>query len=89
MHPLFKVDMCMPVWYNVYVRFRKTRHSMYNIKCHFVWIPKDRRPVLAGPIRADLESLINEYAAKSEQLERYLPKPFNIILMSAKSNEGF
>ena len=50
----------------MYMQSRKTRHSTYNINYHFVWIPKYRRPILTGPIRVDLESLMTEYAAKNE-----------------------
>ena len=44
----------------------RTRHSVYNINCHFVWIPKYRRSILNGQIKADLEGLIKNYALNSE-----------------------
>jgi len=48
------------------MELRKTRHSVYNINYHFVWIPKDRRSILNGQIKADLEGLIKSYALNSE-----------------------
>lgn len=51
----------------------KTRYAHYNIKYHLVWIPKYRRKVLVGQIKADLEIAIHEVAeklgAKIESLE--------------------
>ena len=48
------------------MKLRKTRHSVYNINYHFVWIPKYRRSILNGQIKADLEGLIKSYAKKNE-----------------------
>ena len=48
------------------MKLRKTRHSVYNINYHFVWIPKYRRSILNGQIKADLEGLIKSYALKNE-----------------------
>ena len=45
---------------------KSTRHSVYNINYHFVWIPKYRRKILTGVIKADLESLLNGYATKND-----------------------
>jgi putative transposase len=42
----------------------KTRYACYNINYHLVWIPKYRRKVLVGQIKADLETAINEIAEK-------------------------
>ena len=42
-----------------------TRHSRYNINCHFVWKPKDRCSILVGQLKADLQALIENYAAKN------------------------
>lgn len=44
----------------------KTRYSCYNINYHLVWIPKYRRKVLVGAIKADLEISIKEIADKLE-----------------------
>ena len=45
---------------------RQTRYSTYHINYHFVWIPKDRRPILIGQLRVDLQSLMIEYAKNNE-----------------------
>lgn len=42
----------------------KTRYAHYNINYHLVWIPKYRRTVLVGTIKADLETAIHEIAEK-------------------------
>lgn len=42
----------------------KTRYACYNINYHLVWIPKYRRKVLVGAIKADLEISIKEIAEK-------------------------
>ena len=44
----------------------KTRYAHYNINYHLVWIPKYRRKVLVGTIKADLETAIHEIAEKLE-----------------------
>ena len=44
----------------------KTRYACYNINYHLVWIPKYRRKVLVGAIKADLETSIKEIAEKLE-----------------------
>jgi putative transposase len=44
----------------------KTRYAHYNINYHLVWIPKYRRKVLVGTIKADLETAIREIAEKLE-----------------------
>jgi putative transposase len=39
-------------------RYRKTRHSTYNINYHFVWIPKTRMKVLTKPFDGFVEQTI-------------------------------
>lgn len=43
--------------------YRKTAHSVYDLKCHLVWIAKYRKPVLRGEIAKRLRELIRETAA--------------------------
>ena len=43
---------------------KRTRHAVYNINYHFVWIPKFRRPVLVNEIPRRLEELIREKTAE-------------------------
>ena len=39
---------------------RQTRHAVYLCNYHFVWIPKRRKPVLAGKIKERLKQIIEE-----------------------------
>jgi putative transposase len=43
---------------------KQTRHAVYNINYHFVWIPKFRRPVLVNDIPRRLEERIREKTAE-------------------------
>ena len=59
----------------------KTRYSHYNINYHLVWIPKYRRKVLVGTIKADLEIFIHEIAEKLEvKIESLEVQPDHIHL---------
>jgi len=40
--------------------YRKTSHSVYDIKYHLVWITKYRKPLLTGSIGTRLRDLIRE-----------------------------
>ncbi len=40
--------------------YRKTPHTVYELKYHFVWIPKYRYAVLEGELRERLKELINQ-----------------------------
>jgi putative transposase len=40
--------------------YRKTSHSVYDIKFHLVWITKYRKPMLVGGIGTRLRDLIRE-----------------------------
>ncbi|MBU0491879.1 MAG: IS200/IS605 family transposase [Chloroflexi bacterium] len=37
---------------------RRTRHAVYNLNYHVVWIPKYRRHVLTGPIAVRLREIL-------------------------------
>jgi len=41
---------------------KRTRHAAYEIRYHFVWVPKYRRKVLVGGIPERLTDLLNEKA---------------------------
>ena len=41
-------------------KYRKTSHSVYDLKLHFVWITKYRKPVLFGDVAIRLRDLIRE-----------------------------
>ena len=40
--------------------YRKTSHSVYDIKFHFVWITKYRKPILFGDVAIRVRDLIRE-----------------------------
>lgn len=40
--------------------YRKTAHSVYDLKYHLVWITKYRKPVLRGEIALQLRELIRQ-----------------------------
>ena len=40
--------------------YRKTSHSVYDIKIHMVWITKYRKPVLFGNVATRLRVLVRE-----------------------------
>lgn len=46
------------MWYNSFVKDKRTRHAVYNINYHMVFCPKFRRPVLAGDVGKRLSELI-------------------------------
>jgi len=44
-------------------RIRKTRHAVYNINYHLVWIPKTRMRVLIAPFKETVENTIQRVCA--------------------------
>jgi putative transposase len=48
--------------------YRRSSHTVYDIKYHLVWITKYRKPVLLGPIATRLRELIREIC-KSKDVE--------------------
>jgi len=40
--------------------YRKNSHSRYDIKYHFVWVTKYRKPVLTGAVGVRLRDLVRE-----------------------------
>ena len=46
--------------------YRKTSHSLYDIKYHLVWITKYRKPVLRGEISERCRALIREICKANE-----------------------
>ena len=49
--------------------YRKTAHSIYELKYHVVWITKYRKPVLRGQVALRLRELIRQTC---ETLEVYI-----------------
>jgi putative transposase len=46
--------------------YRKTAHSVYDIKYHLVWITKYRKPVLRGEIARRLRELVKQSCAQMD-----------------------
>jgi putative transposase len=49
-------------------KYRKTTHAVYDIKYHYVWITKYRKPVLLGDVATRVRELIREIC-KSMDIE--------------------
>ena len=45
---------------------RTTRHSVYNINYHLVWIPKYRKKVLSEPVGSRLKTILGEVATEND-----------------------
>ncbi len=43
-----------------------TRHSVYNINYHLVWIPKYRKKVLSEPVGSRLKTIFGEVATEND-----------------------
>ncbi len=57
--------------YNRGMSYRKTAHSVYDLKYHIVWITKYRKPILRGAIGRRVRELIRQTCAS---LEVYIVK---------------
>ena len=53
------------------MNYRKTAHSVYDLKYHIVWITKYRKPILRGVIGKRLRELIRQTCAS---LDVYIMK---------------
>jgi len=51
--------------------YRKTAHSVYDLKYHIVWITKYRKPILHGAIGLRVRELIQQTCAS---LDVYIEK---------------
>ena len=51
----------MPEWgfflYNLGVGIRRTKHAIYDLKYHLVWIPKYRKEILSGEVSQYLKEV--------------------------------
>jgi putative transposase len=45
---------------------RRTRHAVYDLKYHFVWVPKYRKLLLTGAIGKRLKEIFQEVAERYE-----------------------
>jgi Transposase and inactivated derivatives len=41
---------------------KTTRHAMYNLNYHIVWIPKHRKSVLVGDVATRVRDILHEIA---------------------------
>ena len=51
------LELIYPKWT---MSYRKTAHSVYDLKYHIVWITKYRKPVLRGEIAMRLRELVRQ-----------------------------
>ena len=54
-------------------KVRKTRHSVYNINYHLVWIPKTRMKILTAPFKEQVETTIQRVCAWNDWNPLALP----------------
>ena len=45
---------------------RRAKHAVYDLKYHFVWIPKYRKLVLKGPVAESLKQIFHGIAERYE-----------------------
>ena len=45
---------------------RRTKHAIYDLKYHLVWIPKYRKPVLSGEVSGYLKEVFQQIAEEYE-----------------------
>ena len=48
------------------INYRKTSHSIYDIKYHIVWITKYRKPVMVGSIAKRLQEILRQICFQNE-----------------------
>ena len=48
------------------INYRKTSHSIYDIKYHIVWITKYRKPVMVGSIAKRLQEILRQICSQNE-----------------------
>jgi len=68
--------------------YRTSAHTRFDIKYHFVWITKYRKPVLAGPVGTRLRDLVREICRTNEIeiLQGHVSRDHVHILVSAPPN---
>jgi putative transposase len=65
--------------------YRKTSHSVYDLKYHIVWITKYRKPVLQGQVALRLRELVRQTCASLDVyiLSGHVSKDHVHLLLSA------
>ncbi len=51
--------------------YRTGSHSRFNIKYHFVWVTKYRRPILTGAVGIRLRALVREVCQNTVKCDFY------------------
>ena len=68
--------------------YRTSAHTRFDIKYHFVWTTKYRKPVLTGPVGLRLRELVREVCRTNdiEILQGHVGRDHVHILVSAPPN---
>ena len=68
--------------------YRTSAHTRFDIKYHFVWITKYRKPVLTSPVGIRLRELVREICRTNEIeiLQGHVSRDHVHILVSAPPN---
>lgn len=69
---------------------KRASHAVYELKYHFVWIPKARKQVLEGAVRERLKELIKEICNGYgwEMIEQEIQRDHVHVFISAPSRYG-
>ncbi len=70
--------------------YRKTSHSVYDIKYHLVWITKYRKPVLQGEVAERVRELVREQCKTMdiEIISGHVSKDHIHLLVSVPSHHS-
>lgn len=68
--------------------YRNGPHSRYDLKCHFVWVTKYRKPVLVGEVGLRLRELVREVCRTNdiEILQGAISRDHVHLLLSCPPN---
>lgn len=68
--------------------YRASFHSRFDIKYHFVWVTKYRKPILTGAVGVRLRDLVRGICRSHEIqfLEGAVPKDYVHVLLSCPPN---
>jgi putative transposase len=60
---------------------KRTKHAVYDLKYHFVWIPKYRKKLLKGDVAAFIQQVFTRIAAEYEwEIEEMAIQPDHVHL---------
>ena len=64
--------------------YRRTSHTKFDIKLHFVWITKFRKPLLVGTIATRLRDLVRQICTELEvDMPNFVPIGMECLEMKA------